>query len=150
MLRMLIAYDNDGNIVATLDYMVAKNENGEVIGLIDFEEVERTGPLTDVWNVSTAKGSGTWPEWLGARAHDFKVERSNDRIVGLIHKGSGHRRDRAEIEAKIDQRIKQAKGPADIRDIVGGPDRPIFVDKNGRNERPKGKPTNLPTVRRRT
>lgn len=149
MLHQLIAWDADGNVVATLDHMVAKDEDGNVVGLIDFSrQEEQNGRLRDIWEVDKAVGSGTWPEWLGARAHDFRVEldpaprNQRARITGLIHKQSGRRRDRAVIEAAIAERIAEAKSrgekAADLRDLLGGPQRPLLLDEAGRT-RPRVK-----------
>lgn len=155
MLTMLVAYDADGDVVATLDHLVATDEAGYVIGLVDFDAHELTGgELTDVWQVAGAVGSKTWPEWIGGRVYDFRVELTGPpgakRISALVHVGhpvrtvggillpalpaSGHRRERAAIEAAIAQRIEAAAEgqPADIRDIVGGPDRPLLLDDKGR------------------
>lgn len=152
-LRSLIAYDGDGNVVGTLGYMVALDEAGEAVGLIDFAAHEEAGgEMTDVWIVDGASGSKTWPEWLGSHAHDFRVElegpAGGKRIGALVHKESGHRRERAAIESAIEQRIAAANGaPADIRDLVGGPDRPIHLDEHGRSAaRPQSKRPNLPLV----
>lgn len=120
-LTALLAYNAAGEVVATLDYMVARDDAGEVVGLLDFEAQELTGELTDVWSVVGAAGSGTWPEWLGVRAHDFTVERANGRISALVHRQSGHRRERITIEAAI------AQG-----EPAGGPDRPLLLDDEGR------------------
>lgn len=158
-LGMLLAYDDDGNVVGTLDHMVARDADGTVVGLVDFAAHEEAGgEHTDIWqvqNVQTdadgtvtewaAKGSKVWPEWLGGRAHEFKVElegpAGKKRIKALVHKESGHRRERAAVDAAIEQRVKDATKdePADIRDLVGGPDRPLLMDDSGR-DRPKTKP----------
>ena len=155
MLSMLVAYDADGNIVATLDHMVAGDADGNTIGLIDFMAHEEAGgELTDIWTVDNATGSKTWPEWLGGRAHDFRVELAGPagkkRIGALVHKTSGHRRERAAIDAAIAARIKAAGDePADIRDLVGGPDRPLHLDDQGRNApRPVNTRPALPLVGR--
>jgi hypothetical protein len=167
MLAMLLAYDAAGNVVATLDYVVAHDGDGNVVGLIDFAAHEEAGgEHTDIWVNSEAVGSKVWPEWIGARAHDFRVELEGPpgakRIATLIHKTSGYRRERAVLEAEIDRRIaaNQAAvdaamigvrardpdgkllpgqplnhvgpGPVDIRDLVGGPDRPLLLDDEGR------------------
>lgn len=155
--RSLIAYDAQGDIVGTLDHMVAKDENGDVIGLIDFAAHEAVGGrLRDIWENSQAVGSGTWPEWLGGRAYDFTVELDPNpgparaRIKALVHKQSGHRRERAAIEAAITDRVQKANGkPADIRDLVGGPNAPLLLDGEGKT-RPKVKVArpNLPVVAR--
>ena len=151
MLTMLLAYDATGNVIATLDYMTARNDEGDVVGLVDFAAHEEAGgKLRDVWNVAGAAGSATWPEWLGGRAHDFTVELDGTRIRALVHKAGGHRRERAAIEAAIVERIAAANGePADIRDIVGGPDRPLILDDEGRSHQrtlTSGTPKNLPLV----
>jgi hypothetical protein len=153
---MLIAYDSDGNITATLDHMVARDEDGRVTGLIDFGAHEDAGgEMTDVWTVSGAKGSKVWPEWLGSRAHDFRVELEGDpgrkRIGALVHRESGHRHVRADIEAAIEA-VPVVNGARDIRHLVGGPDRPLHLDEQGRTaERPKGggTPAHLPVARGR-
>lgn len=137
---MLIAYDADGNVVATLDYMVSCADDADrtPLGLIDFAAHEDAGgEMTDVWSPTRATGSKVWPEWIGASAHDFRVEKAGPPgrkyISALVHKTSGHRRERATVEAEIGRRIADAKGgPADIRDLVGGPDRPILLDGQGR------------------
>lgn len=157
MLSMLLAYDADGNVVATLDYLVARDDAGEVTGLVDFEAHEAAGgELTDVWRVDGAKGSKTWPEWIGGRAHDFRVELAGPpggkRIAAIVHRASGHRRQRADVEAAIAERIVAANGqPADVRDLVGGPDRPLLIDDHGRTRgrsKPSGTPRGLPVVKR--
>lgn len=144
MLSMLLAYDADGNVIATLDHLVVYNPDGTPHGLVDFEAVEAAGPLrlredgsAGVWSVPNAAGSCTWPEWLGAAAHDFRVELDgpggHKRAVALVHRMSGHRRHREVIETAIAERIVAAHGsPADIRDIVGGPEFPLELDVEGK------------------
>lgn len=137
---MLLAYDAAGNIVATLDYMVARNEHGEVIGLVDFAAHEEGGGrLREVWDVAGAVGSGTWPEFLGGQAHAFRADVAGGRIAALVHRDSGHRRERAAIEAAIrDRRAATEEGvPVDLRDIVGGPQRPLQLDEQGQNRPPQ-------------
>jgi hypothetical protein len=142
MLRQLIAWDADGNVVATLDHMVAKDEDGNVIGLVDFEAHElASGRMREIAEVSNAVGSGTWPEWI--RPQGFRVELDPSpvgqraKITALVHKESGHRRVRSDIEAAVAERINEAKArgekKADIRDLVGGPQRPLLLDDDGRN-----------------
>ncbi len=175
MLSMLIAYDADGNVIATCDCVAVTDEDGQTLGFVDFEALEASGAaLTDVWRVAQegpfgvrpAAGSGTWPEWLGSRAHEFRVEfesgwsrrtprsqRSDHRIRALVHRGSGHRRERSMVEAAIVGRIAKAAGaPADIRDLVGGPDRPLLLDNDGRTvgRRRVGSTTDLPIIRVRS
>ncbi len=154
---MLLAYDEAGEIVATLDHLVAYDEAGDPLGLVDFAAHEEAGgELTDVWTVAgdglTIKGSKVWPEWLGSRAHDFRVELEGPagakRIAALVHRESGHRRERAAVEQAIADRIRAAGDrPADIRDLVGGPDRPLSLDERGRTApRAKVKRPALPLV----
>jgi hypothetical protein len=150
---MVLAYDAAGNVVATLDYVTAKDKHGDVVGLIDFTTQEVHGELLDVWRVEPAKGSGTWPEWLGGQAAEFRVERANGRISALVHKASGHRRERAKIEAAIEKRVKEAKAngekAADLRDLVGGPDRPLLLDDEGwTKKRESVSRPNLPIIGR--
>lgn len=186
MLCSLIAYDSSSNVVATLDHMVAKDNDGNVIGLVDFAAHEDAGGrLRDIWEQSNAVGSGTWPEWLGGAAYAFKVEldpnpgKARARIKALVHKKSGHRRERAAIEAAIAERHNEAKLEArkkgeqqrallkgkvrddviaeftdppvkvDLRDILGGPNRPLLLDEDGRTmKRLKVERPNLPIVGR--
>lgn len=154
---MLLAYDAGGEVVGTLDYMVARDAAGDVVGLIDFEAQELAGgEMTDVWTVSSATGSKTWPEWIGSRAHDFRVELvgppGNKRISALVHKVSGQRRERTAIEAELARRTKAAKGePVDARDLLGGPDRPLILDEQGRTvgrSEASGTPAHLPILGR--
>jgi len=155
MLSMLLAYDSAGNVLGTLDYLVARDEAGNVLGLIDFgAHEEARGKLRDIWEVAGAAGSATWPEWLGGQAQEFRVELEpgGKRIAALVHRGSGHRRERAGVEGAIRERIAAAEGrPADIRDLVGGPDRPLVVDEEGRTrargqQARRGTPRHLPVV----
>ena len=147
----LLAYDADGNVTATLDYLVQYDDQKRPLGLVDFAAHEENGgAMTDVWNVAGAAGSKVWPEYLGAAAHQYRVEKvgpaGQKKIGALVHKTSGHRRERATIEAAIAQRIADAAGgPADIRDLVGGPDRPLVVDSEGKTvpRQPRTRP-NLP------
>jgi len=117
MLCMLIAYDAAGNVVATLDHVVVRDADGEVTGLVDFAAHEGAdGKLRDIWNAGSAVGSATWPEWIGGRAHDFRVELDGKRIKALVHKDSGHRRERSAIEAAI-----KARRPREEVDVqIGG------------------------------
>jgi hypothetical protein len=156
MLCSLIAYDENGKVVATLDYILSRDENGVANGVIDFEAYEATGAkLRDLWNVSNAVGSATWPEYLGGAAHDFKVELDeNNRIVALVHGRSRRKRKRSDIEAAIAERraVTPPGEPVDLRDIVGGPNRPLLLDEEGRTQpRPaKSQRPAFPIVRRET
>lgn len=139
---MLLAYTATGDVVATLDHCVQYDENGAPLGLVNFAAHEEAGgELMDVWQVAhegdPVKGSKTWPEWLGSAALTFRVELEgppgSKHIKALVHKVSGHRRERSVIESAIRKRIKAAGDqPADIRDLVGGPDRPLNIDPEGR------------------
>lgn len=150
----LLAYDSAGAVVATLDHVVARDPDGNVTGLIDFGAHEANGgKLRDIWSVSNATGSGTWPEWLGSTAHDFTVEFDGKHIAALVHKTSGHRRERAVIEAAIalapEVMLPDGRLAKDLRSTVGGPGKPLTLDENGRTaQRPAnaGTPAHLPLI----
>lgn len=149
MLSMLLAYDAAGNVIATLDYLVAHGEAGQVVGFIDFEAHElASGALLDVWNVSGAVGSGTWPEWLGVFAHNFRAVRGSDgRISKLIHQRSGLIRDRASIAAAVAAVVPDVNGERDLRPILGGPTKPLQLDDQGRTVVPvAATPPQLPMI----
>lgn len=141
-LGILICYDAEGNVTSTLEQLVVRDpDTGRAIGIVDFLAHEaqggkfRVGPdRPDGYvNDPRAIGSGAWPEWLGSRAAEFKVEVHDGRITRLRHADSGHVRDRAKIEKAIRDRINAANGePADIRDLVGGPQKPLELDGAGR------------------
>jgi hypothetical protein len=136
---MLLAYDDDGNVIAWLDYMVIYDETPErnPIGLADFlghEEQGKPFELADggVWHVEGAAGSKPWPEYLAGSVMQMRVEKEGKpgsrRIAALVHRKTRKRRDRAKIEARIERVMKRAakRGePADLRAIVGGPTRPV-------------------------
>ncbi len=150
---MLIAYNAAGDIVATLDHLVVRDAGGNVVGLADLDALERDGgEMIDAWTVEGASGSKTWPEWLGARATEFTVELDGEpgrkRAVALVHKTSGHRRERQAIDDEIQRRTQQANGePVDVRDLLGGPDRPLLLDEDGATKpRANPEPTRLPLV----
>lgn len=154
MMAMLLAYDTAGNVVATLDHVVARDTDGTAIGLVDFAAHEAAGGrMRDIWDVSDAIGSATWPEWLGARAHDFRVELDGRSIAALVHKVSGFRRERAGVASAIAARHVQTPigSPVDLRDLVGGPTRPLVLDDTGRSvprSRPDAStPSSLPLIR---
>lgn len=138
MLTPLFAYDAAGNIFATLDHMITRDTSGLVSGLIDFEVIEKAGTqMTTVWNVDGAAGSKVWPEWLGSRAHEFRVELAGPAglkyISALVHRTSGYRRELSAIVAALAVRFAATPQgePVDIRDIVGGPDRPLVLTDTG-------------------
>lgn len=172
---MLVAYDVDGNIIATQDYRTVYDDDDNPLGMVDYAAHEEAGgEMTDLWTVvqregqgpsmveTPAKGSKVWPEWIGGAAHHFRVELEGPpgrkRIAALVHKVSGHRRERAVLEAEIAERIREKRAaarffgtpePADIRDLVGGPDRPLHLDADGRTKsRPKPETLNVPIVKR--
>lgn len=158
MIGCLIAWDSRGEVIATLDALVRYDERGDPIGLVDFVAAERSGvPLrlrddgaAGIWRADRATGSGSWPEWLGARAADFDVELAAalPRISALRHRRSGVRRVRADIEAAIAERIAAANGePADIRDLVGGPEFPLLLDDEGRTIGRARRPSAPPRTR---
>lgn len=195
MMSMWLAYDRDGNVIATFDYAVRRDDDGNPISLVDFEAHEaQGGKMRDIKDVQRLDapipigiarevlgrdplprehvllppdhpfrvahdrivGSAHWPEWIGGRTREFRVELdAKRRAVALIHKTSGHRRERAQIEAAIAERRHYAfqnnLPAADIRDIVGGPDRPLHLDEHGRTApRPKITRPNLPVIARRS
>lgn len=138
-LALLIAYDAAGNVVATLDYLRVKKPDGSYV-LVDPEEHERSGRrLRELWQVESAVGSGSWPEWIGPRAHDFRVELDSSqplKIKRLVHRASGLRRERSEIEREVARRRRAAgSDPVDLRDLLGGPGRPLELDDDGRSKR---------------
>jgi hypothetical protein len=151
-LHCLLAYDPTGAVVATLDHMVARDDEGNVVGLIDFAAHEAAGgEHTDIWMHHGAAGSKVWPEWLGGQAHSFRVELDGSpgakHIAALIHRDSGHRRERDAIEAAIAAVPDHGSGK-DIRHIVGGPGRPLALDDKGRTAtvKPSGTPSHIPLI----
>lgn len=141
-----------GAVVGTLDYMVARNAAGEVVGLIDFEAHEAAGGrLTDIWRHSDAAGSGTWPEFIGARAHEFRVELDGSkRITALVHKQSGHRRVRSDIEAAIGATARECLvgHRCEVRQCREGPEARELRARRGHRaacgrlgQRPRGRET---------
>lgn len=151
MLGMVIAYDAAGEVVGTLDFLVSFDENGNPQGLVDFDAHEQAGgEVTDYWTQQGAVGAKAWPEWLGSQVYDFRVERvgppGRKHASALVHKESGHRRERAACEAAIEA-TPIVDGARDIRAIVGGPDRPLTLDATGRTkEKEKIVRPNLPIV----
>jgi hypothetical protein len=147
MLCQLVAYDAANDVVGVQSLMAARDANGAVVGVVDFEAHELAGDkLRDIWDVQRAIGSGAWPEWLGSQTFDFRVELGGGRITALIHKVSGYRRDRAAIAAAIAQRIQEQGDGADLRDLVGGPTRPLLVDAQGHTDGTRVIPPELPMI----
>lgn len=152
MLGMLVAYDGEGNVVATLSHLVARDDEGNAVGLVDFEEWEKAGKKfrnvpgrPGIWDVPGAVGSGAWPEHL--EAHLFRVKVEGGRIEEMIHPDSGHRRIRSKIEVEIEKRRKATPEgePLDLRDLVGGPGKSLRLDGEGKTAA-KEKPVGLATV----
>jgi hypothetical protein len=188
MLSMLVGWNAAGDIVSTQEFMTIKDENDEILGLVDYEAHEAAGGrMRDITEFPNVVGSATWPEWLGGQAHHFMVELEPNpsparaRIKALVHKTSGHRRERAAIEAAISERINEKKAEAkkrgderrahlrkrgvaiadefpdpppeaaDLRDMLGGPNRPLLLDEDGRTKpRVKAKRPALPVISRRS
>jgi hypothetical protein len=135
----LIAYDRAGNVFAWMDHLAIEDTDG-VVRAVDFVGCEREGVrLRTLWLVSGASGSTTWPEYLGDRFSEFRVEldaRAPLRGRRLVHRGSGHVRDRESIELDIDRR-KQAQRRSgrrtlDVRTFLGSPVRALSLDDDGR------------------
>lgn len=139
---MLLAYDADGNVIATLDFLVVLDPlTRDAVGLADFAGMEEAavpfrgpGEHVNVWTIEGAAGSAVWPQYLGTAAHDFRVELDEQkRIQAIVHRPSGTRQTRAALEAAIADRVAGAGHgePADLSDLVGGPDRPLEVTPTG-------------------
>lgn len=145
-----IYYDDAGNVIGTLDTLVARSADNQVVGLVDFEAEELAGRRmrevvgTMGWFSSVdgvthyASGAGSWPEWIDGAAA-FRVELdpapapARARIVALVHRRSGYRRERATIEAAIAAVAPDRRtGIKDLRAITGGPTHPLLLDANGR------------------
>ena len=172
----MVARDEDGNVVGLIDFEAHELAGGAVREIADFQSLDASVPKgiakkylghdpqpdevvilppDEPFRIvhDQIAGAGTWPEWLGGGAHAFRVDAPvNRRPVALVHRKSGHRRERAAIEAAIAERIAKANGkPADIRDLVGGPDRPLLLDEEGKTmARLKVARPNLPIVGRQS
>jgi len=159
----ILYFDAEGTIIATLD-VCGLPDAGNGPRIADFASHEANGgrlrdfgdlSWTDAEGVHHATGAGAWPEWIGgAQAAEFRVEMdphpapARARILALVHRTSGHRRERAAIEAAIDAVVPNADGAKDIRHLVGGPDRPLALDSEGRTGAHKigGTPAHLPLM----
>lgn len=88
---MIVAWDAGLNIVATLDDV---RRDGSFLDLVAYEESGVR--MRTLWNVNDAVGSGTWPENIGGRAHDYRVELGAGLplVVALIHRQTGERIER--------------------------------------------------------
>jgi hypothetical protein len=124
---MLIAWDEGGNVIATCDQLVGADATGAK-GFVDMAGHEASGQrMRMLWNVNGAVASGAWPEHLGGRVHEFRVEWSPGLplIDRLVHKVSGHVRERSAIEAAVEA------GERSRWDILGTPDKPLHLDAEG-------------------
>jgi len=137
----LIAYDRSGNVMAVIDDLVLQDEDG-VFRSVDFEATEAADvKLRELWEVSGASGSTSWPEHLGERFLEFRVKvdkRFNLRGRELAHRGSGHARKRDAIEAAVVRRVEETevtrgRRVVDVRPLLGDPSRPLPLDKDGRD-----------------
>jgi len=133
MFGMLIAYNAAGEVIATLGHVVRYDAEGNALGLVDFTAHEAAGrPATDLWVVDGAAGSKVWPEYLGSRAHEYRVELEGEpgakRIARLVHRTSGRVRFRDAIEAALAAVQPDELGRRDVRHLIGGPDRPLRLD----------------------
>jgi hypothetical protein len=127
MFGMLVAYDDAGNVIATLESLVTVTDDGQPT-LVDFTAHEANGrDAVELWIVDGAKGSKVWPEYLGGKAHEYRVELAGEpgrkRIARLVHRVTGEARERVPIDDRIRRRILEAEGgPVDLRNIIGGPE----------------------------
>lgn len=137
MLSSLLAYMDNGDVdtdgeplydVIAMKPMQRQPHSDGTWTFRDFEEMELAGEeMIGVWIVTRwskpdgtgtptpARGSKSWPEWID-RYTDFRVRLEGSpgrkRIVALVHKQSGHRRVRAEIEAELARRMDAARTQA--------------------------------------
>lgn len=131
---MFIAWDADGNVIATLDTLVYHDPaTGETVGMVDMQTHEATGGrLREIAEVSGAVGAGTWIEELGGQAHDFRVEldpawtREDPAhpflVQALVHKSSRVKRKRADAEQRILAAVEDAQQrgkPLDLEPVIG-------------------------------
>lgn len=140
----LIAYDRQGNVICALDFLVNEDEDG-TYRLVDLEGTEAAGTkLRELWEVSGASGSTTWPEYLGERFPEFRVQldrRFKHAGRRLVHRRSGVARDRVAVEDAIVARKEAARQEAkagrrprfDLRPVIGSPMSPIVLDDTGRD-----------------
>lgn len=82
----LIAYDDQGRVIATLDYLVRKTDAGKPY-LVNFAKLERAGTkLRELWNVDGAAGSGFVAGPVDI-TRPLKVKLKGTRIQSLIPDG---------------------------------------------------------------
>ncbi len=154
----LLAYDRNGSVMATLDFLVLPDEDG-VPQVVDFASLEESGgKLRACWDVSGAAGSTYWPEYLGVRAHEFRVrvdERFNKRARFLEHRRSGVKREREEVDRAIERTIGRTPPGRDglrrvsLQEVRGSPQRPLSLDKDGHTRVPEVVPQDVPLHRPR-
>ena len=112
---LLVLYHADGTIWGAFPPMVRYSSEGLPIETIDWEAREAAGlPVTDLLTVTTPgddanppiKGAKHWPESQVPDLHAHRVELAgkagHKHIAALVHKTSGHLRDRAAIEAAME------------------------------------------------
>lgn len=141
--HVLLAYNADGRVVATLDYLSPVHPvTQEPLGRVDLALVEASGAkLRHLYMVEGAVGSGTWPEFLGVAAHDFYVvvdPSYRHRIRYLWHPESDHVRDREDIENAVAMEVVVAAEegrPPDLSPLIGDIGRRLVVevDAEGRS-----------------
>lgn len=92
MAAFLVAWNENGDIVATLDGLFLE---GQAVDLLAAEAAGRK--MRDLWLVAGAIGSGTWPTNIGGEAHRYRVELDPEqphRVVALVHRDTGERIER--------------------------------------------------------
>jgi len=127
-LGMGLAYNAAGDVVATLDYLVRPE------GIVDLVGLDEEGRLGEVFSVQGATGAGTFPAYLGAQAHDYRVIQAAGKITALQHKTNGSRIERADIEARIIAKLEAEQGNPQINltEVIGAPDRPLSLTTEGK------------------
>lgn len=153
VLNYLVRYDELQRPIGLVDFAAHEAAGGRLRDVWDVcdpdepvpdELAGTTIPPDHPWRVAhdQVEGSGTWPEWVPPDSFVVELEPAfsralagpSFRIRALVHKKSGFRRERARIQAAIDERIAAARvndEAADLRDLAGGPDRPLMIDATG-------------------
>lgn len=153
MICSMVGWDADGIVRLTVELFLRYDPATDRPIVVDFEETERAGTdLRELYCIRDRDGNdrlagyGSWPEWLPPdKVHGrFRVDLrpgprgGSPKVRALVHRQSGVRREREVIEAAIAERVRRAKERdelADLRDLVGGPDRPLPLDDEGRTRR---------------
>jgi len=153
---MYIAWDADGNVIATLDTLVYRDPASGEVCMVDMQTHEATGGrMREVAEAEGAIAAGTWIEELGGQAHDFRVEldptwtRENDKpfaVTALVHKSSRVKRKRADAEKRIVAAVKAAQEQGvtvDLDSAIGRaivrpdmPERHLRLGPDGRDAEP--------------